>query len=108
SFMSDRLIKTPNIDYIAQNGIIFSNAYVTGAVCSPSRAGMLTGVNQATFGYVFNYVQSRSYNIPDTAYGVPPNRPLVGDYLRSEGYRTGMVGKWHLGLSDACHPLNRG
>ncbi|WP_198342280.1 sulfatase [Pedobacter psychrophilus] len=108
SFQSNRLIPTPNIDFIAKEGVKFTDAYVTGAVCSPSRAGILTGVNQATFGHVINFVQNVKYTIPLNSLGLPTNQKLIGEYLKPCGYTTGIVGKWHEGFSERFHPNNRG
>lgn len=108
SFQSNRLISTPNIDNIANQGVKFSDAYVTGAVCSPSRAGMLTGINQAKFGQIYNFVKNVKYNLPLDSVGIPVDQKLIGDYLKPMGYTTGIVGKWHEGFAERFHPNNRG
>lgn len=108
SFQSSRLIATPNIDRVAKEGAKFTNGYVTGAVCSPSRAGLLTGVYQAKFGHTINFTQGNKYNLPLDSLGLPLDQKLVGDYLKPLGYTTGIVGKWHLGLSAPFHPNKRG
>lgn len=108
SFQSKRLIPTPNIDRIAEYGACFSNAYVTGAVCGPSRAGILTGVNQVEFGHVYNFLPSNTYTIPKDSFGIPASQKLIGDYLKPLGYTTGIVGKWHEGYSSSYHPNQRG
>lgn len=108
SFQSNRLVPTPNIDKIANQGVKFTNGYVTAAVCCPSRAGLLTGINQANFGHVYNIVQNVSYTLPLDSLGIPVNQKLIGDYLKPMGYTTGIVGKWHEGFADRFHPNNRG
>ncbi|WP_276501721.1 sulfatase-like hydrolase/transferase [Terrimonas pollutisoli] len=108
SFQSKRLIPTPNIDRIAQNGASFTNAYVTGAVCGPSRAGILTGVNQAEFGHVYNFLPYNTYTIPKDSFGIPVSQKLIGNYLKPLGYTSGIVGKWHEGYSRSYHPNQRG
>jgi arylsulfatase A-like enzyme len=108
SFMSNHLIPTPNIDRIANAGAKYSNAYVTAALCCPSRAGLLTGINQAEFGHVYNYIQGVQYNIPKEEFGIPVNQQLVGDYLHPLGYTTGIIGKWHEGFAEKFQPQNRG
>ncbi len=108
SFQTNRLIHTPNIDRIAKEGVKFTNAYVTGAVCSPSRAGLLTGIYQAKFGHTINFIQGVKYNLPLDSLGLPLEQKLVGDYLKPQGYTTGIVGKWHLGNAAPFHPNKRG
>lgn len=107
-FQSKRLIPTPNIDRIASEGVIFTNGYVTAAVCCPSRAGILTGRNQAKFGHVYNVVQGEKYTIPVDSIGLPLTEKTVGNYMRELGYKTGLIGKWHQGISEKFHPNNRG
>lgn len=107
-FQGGKLIPTPNIDRIAQEGVKYTNAYVTAAVCCPSRAGLLTGVNQAEFGHVYNYIQGTQYNIKKEDFGIPVNQKLVGDYLHEYGYKTAIIGKWHEGFAEKFQPKNRG
>jgi arylsulfatase A-like enzyme len=107
-FQSNRLIPTPHIDRIAREGVAFSNAYMTGAVCSPSRAGLLTGVNQAEFGHVYNFIKGVEYTIPVDSFGLPVSQRLVGQYLQPLGYTTGIVGKWHEGFAKRFYPNQRG
>jgi arylsulfatase A-like enzyme len=107
-FQSNRFIATPNIDRIAREGVKFTDAYVTAAVCAPSRAGLLTGVNQAEFGNVNNFIKGVKYTIPQEDYGIPQNIKLIGDYLHPLGYINGLIGKWHEGFSKPYHPNSRG
>lgn len=107
-FQSDRFIATPNIDRIAREGVKFTDAYVTAAVCAPSRAGLLTGIYQAEFGNVGNFVKGVKYTIPKEDYGIPQNIKLIGDYLHPLGYTNGLIGKWHEGFSKPYHPNSRG
>ena len=95
-----RDIPTPNLDALAAAGVRFTDGYVTGTVCSPSRAALMTGRYQQRDG-VFDWIH------PGAA-GLNAGVPTVADYLRKAGYRTALVGKWHLGEQDACNPLNRG
>ena len=90
-----RDIPTPNIDRIAREGIRFTNAYVSGPYCSPSRAGLMTGRYPQRFGYEFNPDGS-----PD--YGLPLTETTMADRLKAAGYRTALFGKWHLGSADHC------
>ena len=97
-------IETPNIDRLAREGVIFSNAYVVQPTCGPSRAGLLTGRHPARFGMESNL----PYAPFDDWHGLPVAETTIATYLRNTGYRTGIVGKWQLGASPPFHPLNRG
>lgn len=100
-------IKTPNIDNLARNGVFCNSGYVSSAVSSPSRAGLLTGKNQVTFGYDNNLSTCQpGYDI--NYLGLPVTEKTIADRLKAGGYTTGIVGKWHLGEAEQFHPLNRG
>jgi arylsulfatase A-like enzyme len=99
-------IPTPNIDSLAQNGIRCTNGYVSHPYCSPTRAGLMTGRYQQRFGHEFN--PGRPTEMAPNV-GLPLSESTMADRLRAAGYRTGIVGKWHLGHADEkYHPLNRG
>ena len=96
-------IRTPRIDSIAQQGIRFSSGYVSGPVCSPSRAGLMTGRYQQRFGHEMNIPPKFSEEN-----GLPLTEKTIADELRAGGYQTVALGKWHLGYADKFHPLSRG
>ncbi|MEM6748860.1 MAG: sulfatase-like hydrolase/transferase [Planctomycetota bacterium] len=81
---------TPNLDSIAANGVQFTNAHVTAPQCGPSRAGFITGMNQARFGFHDN-----AGNV-----GLPPTERVasIGAQMQDQGYTTGVIGKWHAEL----------
>src|SRR5688500_10455825 len=88
-------IPTPNLDALAASGVRFTNGYVTGRYCSPTRAGLLTGRYQQKFGHEFNAGGGTS--------GLPVTEKTIADHLRSAGYATALVGKWHLGSAAQFH-----
>lgn len=98
---SDMSDLTPNIDGIAMQGARFTNAYMSGTVCSPSRAGLLTGRYQQRFGFDNNLPRSSQT-------GLSLTQTFGTIYLQDLGYRTALIGKWHLGYKDAFHPNQRG
>ena len=93
-------IPTPNLDRLAKSGVVFTDAHITATVCSPSRAGLITGRYQQRFGH--------EANIPPPDQGMDPSESTLGDVLKLAGYTTGIIGKWHLGSADQFHPNNRG
>ena len=99
-------IPTPHIDELADNGMKFTNAYVTAGTCSPSRAGLLSGQYQQRFGFEFN--TSSKAITERLGRGLDPKALMISDVLRHAGYRTGMVGKWHQGTRKQFHPSMRG
>ncbi len=98
-----KLVPTPHIDALAASGVRCTNGYVSAPYCSPSRAGFLTGRYQTRFGHEFNP------HVGDEAkLGLPLDQRTLADQLRSAGYATGAIGKWHQGFSPAHHPQSRG
>lgn len=92
-------IPTPHLDALAASGVRFTNGYVSGPYCSPTRAGLMTGRYQERFGHEFN---------PGGPNGLPLTEVTIADRLRAAGYATGLVGKWHLGAQPEQHPQKRG
>lgn len=102
SVYGSEVIQTPHIDTLAAEGIQFTQAYVSHPVCSPSRAGLMTGRYQQRHGWEFNPARR------DTGAGMAVSQQTIADKLKVQGYITGMVGKWHLGHGEDHHPLSRG
>lgn len=100
-------IPAPHIDSLAAEGLRFSNAYVSSPVCAPSRAGLMTGRHQASFGFPDNLAPVQPGHDPESI-GLPLNQMTLADRLKKLGYQTGLVGKWHLGERPQFSPLKRG
>ena len=99
-FHGSRDILTPHLDALAASGIRFTDGYVSGPYCSPSRAGLMTGRYQTRFGHEFNIVGGSQ--------GLPITETTLAERLHAAGYATGLVGKWHLGELPEMHPQRRG
>ena len=97
-------IPTPNIDSIAYNGAHIVNGYVSFPVCGPSRAGFITGRYQDRFGFTTNPTIDPTNDIA----GLPLDEKTIAEVLHKEGYKSAIVGKWHLGTHPNFHPLKRG
>lgn len=97
-----KLIPTPHIDALAASGVRFTDAYATAAVCAPSRASLMSGRHQARYGFEFNPVGR------DERTGVPVSEASIATVMKTAGYATALVGKWHTGQAAGYHPLDRG
>src|SRR5436190_82398 len=93
-------IPTPHIDSLAANGTRFTQGYVAATYCSPSRAGLMTGRYPTRFGHEFNSVANVT--------GLRLDQTTLADRLKSLGYATACVGKWHLGNKPEYRPTKRG
>lgn len=97
-------IPTPNIDAIANNGVKFTDGYVTYPVCGPSRAGLLTGRYQDRFGFTTNpTVDPQNENA-----GLPVEEEMISEALQKANYKSAIIGKWHMGTHPRFHPLKQG
>lgn len=128
-------LETPYIDSIGTDGTIWTEAYASAPICSPSRAGLLTGRYQNRYGFdsqpMTRYarthlewfffdkfvrtepmypIRNESIPFPDQVerQGMPPTEVMLQEALSASGYRCDIVGKWHLGYGPLQHPNNRG
>jgi arylsulfatase A-like enzyme len=124
-------VKVPNIRRLSDEGVLFTQAYVTSPVCSPSRAAILTGRYNQRFGFEhqlhdrylnnrmeylgFKYVVNNETwvpierdSVPDQNFmdhiGLPLSEITIAELLKKKGYRTGLVGKWHLSKQPEQSP----
>lgn len=96
--------ETPNLDALAASGVRLTQGYVSHPYCSPSRAGLLTGRHQQRFGHEHN----PRYDEADDQTGTDVNEAMLPALLEGTGYRTALVGKWHVGAGEPFRPLARG
>ena len=96
--------ETPAIDALARHGIRFTDGYVSHPYCSPSRAGLLSGKYQQSVGHECN----PPYDESNSEIGIDTNTILLPSHLQDAGYRTALIGKWHLGAGQPFRPAARG
>lgn len=128
-------MKTPNIDQLASEGVLFADCYVSSPVCAPSRAGMMSGRYPTRYGfetqpmeiypnnmavyamgkYMINtgdFVMDEKPKFPPEweiqKQGLPPTEFTLAEILKMRNYNTACIGKWHLGFSEELIPNNRG
>jgi len=100
-----KLAPTPNLDSIAANGVRFTDGYVSGCICSPSRVGLLTGRYQARTGHDANSNEGADSDSKNLLL----SETTIAQRLKSAGYVTGIFGKWHVGSSSEAYlPVGRG
>ncbi|MBK1876477.1 sulfatase family protein [Pelagicoccus mobilis] len=95
-------VNTPRIDALAEKGIRFTNFYSAAPICSPSRAGLLTGLYPRRTG---NHVWVHR---PESTEGIPSEVLTVSELFKTAGYATACIGKWHLGFDEESLPWNQG
>ena len=103
-FSGSGVVPTPAIDRIADEGVAFSAGYVTASVCSPSRAGLLTGRYQQRFGHEFNLNGQHEQQ----GLGMPADEVTIAEHLQEAGYATAAFGKWHVGAAEGLQPVDQG
>jgi arylsulfatase A-like enzyme len=96
-------LRTPNIDHIAAKGVRFLQAYANSAVCTATRVALITGRYQYRLRVGLEEPLAGNPNI-----GLPPEHPTLPSLLKKAGYRTTLVGKWHLGVLPKFGPLQSG
>lgn len=97
-------IRTPVLDKLAEEGLRLTDFYAGATVCTPSRMALLTGAYPSRLGWNGGVV---GYGIKPVN-GLAPEARTMGEVLRDAGYRTGLIGKWHLGDTAELHPQNQG
>jgi arylsulfatase A-like enzyme len=125
------LVRTPNIDALAQQGVSVDMAYAANATCSPSRAAIMTGRYPTRFGFEFTsapqaFARYLSHSAPDALHqpifheervsqmppletlGVPGSETTIAEVMRAQGYHTLHIGKWHLGEAPEMRPEAQG
>ena len=95
-------IYSPNIDKLAKEGTRFTQAYVAAPVCAPSRAALLTGKYPQNAG-----INSNTSHVPGS-HGMPNKQYTLAELFKDQGYKTGHIGKWHLGMSAETSPNAQG
>ena len=93
--------KTPELDRMGEEGMIFDDFYVGCAVCSGSRTALLTGTH-------YQRLSMRAVLFPQSSKGLHPDEQTIADMLKGVGYKTACVGKWHLGHLPPCLPMYQG
>ncbi|MBA4073181.1 MAG: hypothetical protein C0497_15375, partial [Gemmatimonas sp.] len=100
-------IRTPHLTRLASQGTLFTDAYATAPICTPSRAAMLTGRYQQRFGLEDNICRAGECGNVETG-GIPQTEFTIAQLLKRVGYATAMFGKWHLGFSPWHDPTAHG
>lgn len=102
SVTGNTLIETPNIDAIASEGVLLTDFHASANVCTPSRAGLMSGRYPVRAGL------GKQVVYPASTHGLRPEELTIAEVLKSVGYRTAMFGKWHLGHREGMWPTDQG
>ena len=97
-----RMIDTPHLDRMAKEGVRLTDFYASGNICTPSRAGLMTGRYAIRSGLAKNVI------MPASTHGLPPEEITIAEMLKGAGYDTLMIGKWHLGHQPEHWPTRHG
>jgi arylsulfatase A-like enzyme len=93
-------IESPHIDSLARDGARYTQMYAAAPICTPSRGGLLTGRYPIRLGLTSDDNRLRTFNSPAQPGGIPHDEMTMAEVAQQLDYRTGMVGKWHLGFGD--------
>ncbi|MCB0688724.1 MAG: sulfatase [Saprospiraceae bacterium] len=99
--------ESPHVDKLAREGMIFSNFYAGGPVCSPTRASILTGKSTARTG-ITTYLINEERDAPYVTHALPLEEYTIAEAFQSHGYKTGYIGKWHLGYKQPFWAAHQG
>ena len=102
SISGNQLIKTPNLDRMAREGVRLTSFYASANVCTPSRAGLLTGRYPIRTGLAYKVIEA------DHTHGLPQEEITLAEMLKNKGYATAVIGKWHLGHMPDYWPTEHG
>jgi arylsulfatase A len=100
-------IRTPHLDRMAAEGMRLTDFYVAAPVCTPSRAALLTGRYAIRSG-MSQVPGTRGVLFPDSKGGLPPQEITLAEALKTAGYATALIGKWHLGIHEGSRPQDQG
>jgi len=107
SCYGNQLTRTPNIDRLAEEGIRFTDFYAGASLCTPSRAGLLTGTYPVRNHMAVNF-RGECVCFPVDEMGLNPKEVTLAELLKQKDYKTALIGKWHLGDQEAFLPTRQG
>ncbi len=107
SCYGNKITLTPNIDRLAKEGIRFTDFYAGASLCTPSRAGLLTGTYPVRNNMAVNF-RGECVCFPVDEMGLNPNELTLAELLKQKEYKTALIGKWHLGDQKDFLPTRQG